>query len=749
MNGEGGPETSVAPLGDRYTVIEELGRSGFGQTYLAKDHHRFEELCVVQEFLPQVEDKVMLTKAKDLFEREANVLYQLEHKQIPEFHELLEVTSDNSGRLFLVQDYVPGPSYQALLADRQRFGGKFTETEITQLLYQLLPVLSYIHSLELVHRDVSPENLILRQTDGLPVLIDFGSVKEIAATVRTQVGFEDTRSIPTHIGKAGYVPQEQLSMGEGDPTSDLYGLAATMLVLATGESPQILNDPYQGTWSGYERLSPQLANILKKMLSANPQERFPTAEAVLVALRDAENSAENAVDGDADSDMDAMGDSSMYPASAGFMAGTAIADAHYANEPATAMIEADPSMSVYPGTVDTAADESEVYETDGAPEARRLGRPDPKQAMLGLLILLGIGGVVLLLAMLLRLLTSPNTADTIPSVDPDTQEVISGGAFSPEERARQREIEARREALGLGSEYFERLVDQLFYQEYPNLLTSGPEGGRQSISDAPGDEPLRIRRDHTALNLLAQLEQNFSDRSLSSLGSYSDANESQWRSQINPVNVKLRSLYDLVDTQFFRLFPTQSGRDFLTEPTGQLYYAIADDTAREIGSGNLATEIQLDNSFREDVSGQLAPAAGQIYTIRLAAGQLLRMNLTAPTESTLLSLYPPESSGEAPAIFADSAQATWSGALNRSGYYEIVVINRSVESISYQLSVSVDNVSVDEATPSEPATPPEETEEDNSRTEDGADAESTSDETTGETTSEAANETAGETPSNE
>ena len=131
MTTGGGLGASASPLGDRYTVVEELGRGGFGQTYLAKDRHRYDELCVVKEFVPQVEDKAMIGKAKELFEREASVLYQLDHKQIPEFRQLLEVESQTGGRLFIVQDYVAGPTYQALLEDLQRFGGKFTESEFT------------------------------------------------------------------------------------------------------------------------------------------------------------------------------------------------------------------------------------------------------------------------------------------------------------------------------------------------------------------------------------------------------------------------------------------------------------------------------------------------------------------------------------------------------------------------------------------------------------------------------------------
>ena len=90
MGGMGSPNHL---LGSRYRILRELGRGGFGYTYLAEDLNRFNELCVLKEFFPQVTDEAALQKAKQLFEREAGVLYQLNHPQIPKFRELLRVNS--------------------------------------------------------------------------------------------------------------------------------------------------------------------------------------------------------------------------------------------------------------------------------------------------------------------------------------------------------------------------------------------------------------------------------------------------------------------------------------------------------------------------------------------------------------------------------------------------------------------------------------------------------------------------------
>lgn len=274
-------------LSNRYRIVRELGHGGFGRTYLSEDTYRFNELCVLKEFAPQVQGSYALEKSQELFEREAGVLYKLEHPQIPRFRELFRVTLDRQGYIFLVQDYVEGQNYRTLLDDRQRQGLRFSEVECTSLLLKLLPVLDYIHSLGVIHRDISPDNLILRIADGLPVLIDFGGVKQVAATVESQYGQQHGAAIAaTRLGKVGYAPDEQMQMGIVFPHSDLYALAATVLVLLTGKEPQQLIDGYTLTWNWRREcsLSPTLGAVLDRMLAQRPGDRYQRAADVLQAL---------------------------------------------------------------------------------------------------------------------------------------------------------------------------------------------------------------------------------------------------------------------------------------------------------------------------------------------------------------------------------------------------------------------------------------------------------------------------------
>lgn len=271
-------------LEKRYRIVNKLGQGGFGRTYLAEDLHRFDERCVLKEFAPQVQGERELQKAKDLFQREAAALYKLNHPQLPQFREFFQAQlGDGVGCLFLAQDYVQGQTYYELLKSSKRF----SEADVRHLLCHLLPVLLYIHSQGVIHRDISPDNLILRRSDKLPVLIDFGGVKQVAAIAISK--FTQIGQVPTRLGKIGYAPEEQLSQGQVFPSSDLYALAVTALVLLTGKEPEELYDSHKGTWHWRReiKVSSQLETVLQKMLAYKPgvkETRYQSAAEVLQAL---------------------------------------------------------------------------------------------------------------------------------------------------------------------------------------------------------------------------------------------------------------------------------------------------------------------------------------------------------------------------------------------------------------------------------------------------------------------------------
>ncbi|MGK7937392.1 MAG: ABC transporter substrate-binding protein [Xenococcaceae cyanobacterium] len=278
-------------LNARYCILNQLGQGGFGRTYVAEDSNRFREKCVLKEFAPRLQSPLALAKAEELFKREAEVLYRLKNIHIPKFRELFRFTHQDTNRLFLVQDYVEGQTYQSIFQNRYQKGLGFTQGEIQQLLYQLLPVLEYIHSLGVIHRDISPENIMLRNSDGLAMLIDFGSIKDAAHKVDSLVEVTAQKSLSfqgTILGKSGYAPPEQIVSGVIYYHSDLYALAATSIVLLAGKEPQELIDAHSFQWhlQGQIKLNHKLGWILNKMLSPNPNDRFPTATQAMEALQD-------------------------------------------------------------------------------------------------------------------------------------------------------------------------------------------------------------------------------------------------------------------------------------------------------------------------------------------------------------------------------------------------------------------------------------------------------------------------------
>ncbi|WP_414549727.1 protein kinase domain-containing protein [Anabaena sp. CCY 0017] len=272
------PITVGSILQDRYRIIEILGQGEFGISYLAEDQRRFNELCSIKELISPTEADVW-EKAQALFQQEAATLYQIEHSQVPKFREKFEQYQ----RLFLVEDYVAGKTYRTLLSQRLAAGQSFTEAEVLELIRSLLPVLEHIHSRGIIHRDISPENVILRDGDTKPVLIGFGVVKELA----TRLQFPNSTKPITSVGKLGFAPPEQMQTGETYPHSDLYALAVTGIVLLTGKEPIDLFDVTQLTWNWQRwiKVNAQFAQVINQMLNHSPGDRYQSAADVMEALQ--------------------------------------------------------------------------------------------------------------------------------------------------------------------------------------------------------------------------------------------------------------------------------------------------------------------------------------------------------------------------------------------------------------------------------------------------------------------------------
>ncbi|NJM47194.1 MAG: protein kinase [Alkalinema sp. RU_4_3] len=264
-------------LRGRYRVLKSLGRGGFGKTFLAIDEDRLNAKCVIKQFSPQVKGTKSLEKAITLFEQEALRLYELgEHPYIPDLLAYFE----HDQRLYLVQQFVEG---QTLVQELAQYG-TFNEQKIREVLVGLLPILKFVHDRNVIHRDITPSNIIRRKVDGKLVLIDFGVAKLMN---------DESFGVPgTKIGTEGYAPIEQLRNGRAYPASDIYSLGATCLFLITRTKPEDLYDPLRGLWLWRERLlqeqrsvSVGLGQMLDRMVRDLVMERYGTAADAMRDLR--------------------------------------------------------------------------------------------------------------------------------------------------------------------------------------------------------------------------------------------------------------------------------------------------------------------------------------------------------------------------------------------------------------------------------------------------------------------------------
>jgi serine/threonine-protein kinase len=656
-------------LGERYRMVRELGHGGFGRTYLAEDLNRFNETCVLKEFAPQVQGTYALQKAEELFSREAGVLYKLQHPQIPKFRELFRVKHQDKGYLFLVQDFVEGQTYRAILDARKQEGLRFNEGEVTQLILQVLPILHYIHAQGVIHRDISPDNLIWRSTDGLPVLIDFGGVKQLAVTVASQfVTSQNAGAAPpiaTRLGKVGYAPPEQMQGGIVRPHSDLYALAATVLVLLTGKEPQQLIDPLtlRWDWQREVNLSLSFGNILDKMLQPYPNARFAHASEVLQALTTTPTPV-------------------AFPPTLPPLPPTE----------ATLAVAPPPVMAPVNSPVAT----SNPIPSPTATDNKSLGLMGKILLVFGLIVVAGsfgwLAGNLFLLSQSKPKASKPQPTASQPSVSPKVEPTVEPSPeFSAEELRRKEALQQRRVALNIRHSFYTDLVNEEFWIEYPE------QQGR-TLGTGPEDTIARAQWDAIASDLLKQLDQaNLSEAARRQLGSFRDADLARAKAQANQLRLSSRTLYDMADAKFFLAFPQQKDKKFLNKPIGQVWQAMVFDVSNAVKTSNAFKQIAFDaGQTSKQLSNSLKPGEGIAYIAKLSAGQVMTVNL-ATSQNALFSIYSP--SGKT-TILEDSRDRSWSGKLPESGFYEFVVVSDASDPISYQLDLTVENSVLPQALPS-------------------------------------------------
>jgi serine/threonine protein kinase len=275
---------SLQVVGGQYRIIGLLGTGNFGETYLAEDLRAKNRKCVIKRLIFPSHDPVALHKAKELFDREAGVLFDLsnprKNSQIPQFFAYF----DDNQEFYLVEEWIDGHT----LYEELQQNGNLSEDDCINLLVDVLEILVFIHNEGIIHRDIKPANLMRRNQDGKIVLIDFGAVKEVVATSTTnQTQPNQTKPYkPTIIYTEGYAPLEQ-RQGKPEKNSDIYALGMTVLEMFTGLELENIKDSNTGEiiWPSNLKVRPELVKILEKMVDDDSQNRYQSAEVVLSAIK--------------------------------------------------------------------------------------------------------------------------------------------------------------------------------------------------------------------------------------------------------------------------------------------------------------------------------------------------------------------------------------------------------------------------------------------------------------------------------
>lgn len=223
-------------LDGQFTITGHLGAGGFGKTYRAEDNI-LGRTVVIKECFPEDyctrdgNDVVARTEAHmapfestvQMFVREARSLAKLRHPNIVGVHRAFE----ENQTAYMALDLIDGHELFSFLDDKTR---ALTPYRVREILLQLLGAIEKVHDMDLLHRDISPDNIII-EPNGTPVLIDFGAARGDAS--------RRTRAMSSMlVVKDGYSPQEFYVPGsEQTPSCDLYALAATFYHMLSGGVP--------------------------------------------------------------------------------------------------------------------------------------------------------------------------------------------------------------------------------------------------------------------------------------------------------------------------------------------------------------------------------------------------------------------------------------------------------------------------------------------------------------------------------
>ncbi len=267
-------------LQGRYRVMRLISsQSGFGWVYEAYEQNLPKILKVLKQEYHQNE------KVLELFRREAQVLCHLNHPGVPQVEPdgyfVLPLPGTSAPLHCLVMEKIDGPNLKQWMI--QQGNHPISEKQAMLWLTQLADVLHLVHQHNYFHRDMKPENIMLRSTGQL-VLVDFGAARQITQTYMAQLGDSGI----TAVSSAGYTPPEQ-EQGQAVPQSDFYAMGRTLTYLLTARTP---NDSaiYDSRTNAFNwrplapQISPPLADLIDDLITPAAMDRPQTTEVILERL---------------------------------------------------------------------------------------------------------------------------------------------------------------------------------------------------------------------------------------------------------------------------------------------------------------------------------------------------------------------------------------------------------------------------------------------------------------------------------
>ncbi len=220
-----------------YEVQSVIGRGGFGVVYQGNHRELGIDVAIKEYFPPELSVRQNQTiqpsnpELQESFEEGLNRFLK-EAKQLENFRHCPNVVTcrdlfRTNGTAYMVMDYIYGLPLSLLLEQRESQSAAFTEQDLLNLILPLLNGLQTVHDAGVCHRDIKPSNILVRRSDGIPILIDFGAAKhEISRQTKSFAPYTD-----------GYAAMEQVGEGKIGPWTDMYGLGAVMWRVVAGGNP--------------------------------------------------------------------------------------------------------------------------------------------------------------------------------------------------------------------------------------------------------------------------------------------------------------------------------------------------------------------------------------------------------------------------------------------------------------------------------------------------------------------------------